>query len=231
MTLMNKDRLIVALDFDSAEKAKQMVDELGDSVVFYKVGLELLGTGDYFHFIDWLIKQNKKIFADLKFYDIPATVAAGVKQISKYGVSYLTVHGDKQIMQAATDAKSNKLKVLAVTVLTSLDNNDIRAMGYQLSLTDLVELKVQQAISSNVDGVICSTQEVATIKENHGSKLIAITPGIRLANDESHDQKRVATPSFAISNGANHIVVGRSITASEQPRAVAEKIQNSISSL
>ena len=228
---MSKDRLIVALDFDSIDKAKNLVNELDSSVTFYKIGLELLGSGQYFSFIDWLIKKNKKVFADLKFYDIPATVSASVKQISKYGVSFLTVHGDRHIMEAAASARGDQLKILAVTVLTGLDQKDILSMGYQLSLEDLVDLKAREAIKANIDGVICSTQEVAKIKKKFTTNLLAVTPGIRLNTDNTHDQKRVATPDFAISNGADHIVVGRSITACDSPRKIAEMIQDSIRKL
>jgi len=226
--MTNKDKLIVALDFSSIEEAKSMVNTLGESVSFYKIGLELLGSGSYFSFLEWLKTNNKKVFADLKFFDIPATVGAAVRQISNLGADYLTIHGEPQIMQAANENKEGNLKILAVTVLTSLDENDIKNMGYRLSIQDLVNKRAKSALELGIDGTISSVHEAASIRKLCGEEFIIVTPGIRLADKNVHDQKRVATPETAIRNGASHMVVGRAITQAKNPAMAANLIQEII---
>ena len=209
--------------------AKKLVQELGDSVHFYKLGLELMMTGDYFDLLDWMLSKDKKVFADLKFFDIPATVGAAVNRLKNRGASFVTVHGNQSIMEAAAENKGDHLKVLAVTALTSLDRGDLDDLGFDCDVGDLVLSRARRALEAGCDGVISSGMEVAKLRQQIDNKLLVITPGIRpVDNKPSEDQKRVVTVTQAFKNGADYIVVGRPIRDASDPRASAELIQNSI---
>ena len=222
-------RLIVALDVPSIESAKALVQELGNSVQFYKLGLELAMSGAYFELLTWLRKQDKYIFADLKFYDIPATVGAAVGQLTNLDISFLTVHGDQSILEAAAEHKGSRLQILAVTVLTSLDQHALRQMGINLDVSALVLSRAKQALMSGCDGVIASGLETPILRSALGKQITIVTPGIRPSNHGSaDDQKRVVTVRQAFENGCDHIVVGRPIRDADSPRAAAEAIQKEI---
>ncbi len=226
-----KDRLIVALDVPSHEEAKKLVETLGDEVTFYKIGLELFMAGDYFDLIAWLTARNKKIFADLKFYDIPATVERAVRALSRHPVRFATVHGDRTIMAAAARGKGEHLQILAVTVLTSLDEKSLEEMGYSGNLQSLVLQRARGAVEAGLDGVIASGLEAALIRETLGAAPLIVTPGVRPPGGGTHDQKRVVTIEQAFANGADHIVVGRPIRDAADPRSVAGSIQRQIAAL
>ena len=221
-------RLIVALDVPNIYEAKSLVDKLGSTVEFYKIGLELATTRDYFDLLNWLTNQGKSVFADLKLYDVPATVSAAVRQLRNSGATFLTVHGDKSIMEAAASEKGD-LQILAVTVLTSMDNEDLKQMGIRLNVEDLVLERAKLAISSGCDGVIASGLEVQTLRKTLGNEATIVTPGIRPADSSAiDDQKRIVTPKSAFEDGANYIVVGRPIRNAIDPKSMAETIQAEI---
>jgi len=223
-----RDRLIMALDLPSVAEAKNLVETLGDSVSFYKIGLELFMAGDYFELIEWLRKRGKKIFADLKFFDVPETVARAVRALSAHGVDFATVHGNDAIMEAAAKAKGN-LKILAVTVLTSLDQGDLEDLGFECDVQRLVLSRARRALDLGCDGVISSGLEVPALRQEVDQKLLVISPGIRpVENRPTDDQKRVVTVEQAFLNGADYIVVGRPIRDAENPREAAEKVQTQI---
>jgi orotidine-5'-phosphate decarboxylase len=223
-----RDRLIMALDLPSVAEAKSLVETLGDSVSFYKIGLELFMAGDYFELIDWLKKRGKKIFADLKFFDVPETVARAVRALSAHGVEFATVHGNDAIMEAAAKAKGD-LKILAVTVLTSLDQGDLRDLGFECDVQRLVLSRARRALALGCDGVISSGLEVPALRREVDEKLLVISPGIRpVENRPVDDQKRVVTVEQAFLNGADYIVVGRPIRDAENPREAAETVQAQI---
>jgi len=223
-----RERLIMALDVPSIDEAKVLVEELGDSVVFYKVGMELFMSGDYFGFIEWLKARNKKVFVDLKFFDIPATVGRAIKALSSKGVDLATIHGNDSIMEAAAKAKGD-LKVLAVTALTSLDRGDLDDLGFQCDVKALVLSRAKRALQIGCDGIVSSGLEVSMIREELGQKLLVITPGIRpVDNREDDDQKRAVSVEQAMQNGADYIVVGRPIRDATDPKAMAETIQMQI---
>ncbi|WP_434131062.1 orotidine-5'-phosphate decarboxylase [Methylocaldum sp. GT1BB] len=224
----SRDRLIMALDLPSVAEAKDLVETLGDSVSFYKIGLELFMAGDYFELIEWLKKRGKKIFADLKFFDVPETVARAVRALSAHGVEFATVHGNDAIMEAAAKAKGN-LKILAVTVLTSLDQGDLRDLGFECDVQRLVLSRARRALALGCDGVISSGLEVPALRREIDEKLLVISPGIRpVENRPTDDQKRVVTVEQAFLNGADYIVVGRPIRDADNPREAAEKVQAQI---
>ncbi|MCH2668756.1 MAG: orotidine-5'-phosphate decarboxylase [Gammaproteobacteria bacterium] len=221
-------RLIVALDVPNIYEAKSLVDKLGSTVEFYKIGLELATTRDYFDLLNWLTNQGKSVFADLKLYDVPATVSAAVRQLRDTGATFLTVHGDKSIMEAAASEKGD-LQILAVTVLTSMDNEDLKQMGIGLDVEDLVLERAKLAISSGCDGVIASGLEVQTLRQTLGNEATIVTPGIRPADSSAiDDQKRIVTPKSAFEDGTNYIVVGRPIRNAIDPKSMAETIQAEI---
>ena len=223
------ERLIVALDVPDFASAQALVTTLGDSVAFYKIGLELAATGDYFRLLDWLLDREKRVFADLKFYDIPATVGAAVRQISRSGASFLTVHGDRSIMEAAAAEKGETLRILAVTVLTSLGRDDLAAMGIDRDVESLTLMRAAQALASGCDGVIASGLEARGLRAELGTDALIVTPGIRPAGKGGgDDQKRVVTPADAFRAGADHIVVGRPIRSAADPAAAASEIQREI---
>ena len=217
------------MDVPDCDRARALVDELGDSVNFYKIGLELMMTGEYFELLDWMLARDKKVFADLKFFDIPATVGSAVRQLKDRGASFVTVHGNQSIMEAAAENKGDDLKVLAVTVLTSLDRGDLDDLGFACDIESLVLSRAKRALETGCDGVISSGLEAPKLREAIDHKLLVITPGIRpVDNKPSGDQKRVVTVDKAFSNGADYIVVGRPIRDAESPRAAAEAIQATI---
>ncbi|MBT4599741.1 MAG: orotidine-5'-phosphate decarboxylase [Methylococcales bacterium] len=225
-----EERLIMALDVPSIGEAQALVEELGDSVVFYKVGMELFMSGDYFGFIEWLKEHDKKIFVDLKFFDVPATVGRAIKALSLRGVDLATIHGNDAIMEAAARDKGD-LKVLAVTALTSLDRGDLDDLGFQCDIKDLVLSRARRALAIGCDGIVSSGLEAPMIREEIDHRLLVITPGIRpVDNRVDDDQKRVVSVEQAFQNGADYIVVGRPIRDAENPKAMALKIQSQIAS-
>ena len=225
--ISNKDRLIVALDVPEIEQAKALVNELDDSVSFYKIGLELFMTGGYFDLLHWLSDKDKKIFVDLKFFDIPKTVARAVSQLNGKNVHFATIHGNDGMMKAAAQAKQD-VKILAVTALTSLDKGDLEDLGFDCNVSQLVVSRAKRALLSGCDGVVASGQEAAMLRNEVDNKLLVVTPGIRpVENDD--DQKRAVTVSQAFANGADYIVVGRPIRDAKSPREMAETMQAEIS--
>lgn len=227
----SRDRLIFAMDVADASEARQTVEQLGDSVTFYKIGLELFMAGGYFELLDWMVARDKKLFVDLKFFDIPATVAAAVKRLNGRGVTFTTVHGNQAIMEAAAAAKED-VKVLAVTVLTSLDRGDLDDLGFQCDVQQLVLSRAKRALATGVDGVVSSGMEAEMLRNHLDHKLLVVTPGIRpVDNRPSDDQKRVLTPTAAFQAGADYIVVGRPIRDAQDPRAAAERIQAEIAAV
>jgi orotidine-5'-phosphate decarboxylase len=223
-----RDRLIVPLDLPSVEAAEAMVGKLGDAVTFYKIGYQLAYTGGL-PLTQKLVGSGKKVFLDLKLHDISNTVARGVESVAGLGATFLTVHAYPQTLKAAVEGRAgSKLKILAVTVLTSYDDDDLHAAGYRLSVSDLVEARAQQAQVLGVDGIVCSAEEAAAVRKVVGHQMNLVTPGIRPAGAEVGDQKRVMTPARAIAAGADYLVVGRPITGAADPRAAAEAIQAEI---
>jgi len=223
------DRLIFAMDVPDCDKARSLADELGDAVTFYKIGLELMMSGGYFELLDWMLGRDKKVFCDLKFFDIPATVGSAVRQLKDRGASFVTVHGNQSIMEAAAENKGDTLKVLGVTVLTSLDRGDLDDLGFDCDISALVLSRASRALEAGCDGVISSGLEVPQLRQFIDDKLLVVTPGIRpVDNKPEGDQKRVVTVETAFSNGADYIVVGRPIRDAESPRAAAEAMQASI---
>lgn len=223
-----RERLIMALDLPNISEAQAMVEELGDAVIFYKVGMELFMAGDYFGFIEWLKQRGKKVFVDLKFFDVPATVGRAIKALSQKGVDIATIHGNDAIMEAAAKDKGD-LKVLAVTALTSLDRGDLDDLGFQCDVHELVLSRAKRALQIGCDGIVSSGLEVSMIREHLGDKLLVVTPGIRpVDNREEDDQKRVVSVEMAFANGADYIVVGRPIRDAADRKAMAEKIQGQI---
>ena len=223
-----RERLIFALDVPNADAARRMVDTLGDSVVFYKLGLELLMAGGYYELLDWMVGRGKKIFADIKFFDIPATVAAAVRRLNGRGVTFTTVHGNQGIMEAAV-AAAQDVKILAVTVLTSLDRGDLDDLGFKCDVEQLVISRARRALAAGCAGVVSSGIEAEAIRRELGERLLVVTPGIRpVENRPDDDQKRVLTVERAFASGADYIVIGRPIRDAADPRAAAESIQASI---
>ena len=205
-----------------------MVKQLGDAVHFYKLGLELATSGGYFELVDWLTGQGKQIFVDLKFFDVPATVAAAVRNLNNRGVAFATVHGNQSIMEAAGAAKGD-VKILAVTALTSLDRGDLDDLGFDCDVRDLVLSRARRALEAGCDGVIASGLELPALRQAIGDRLLVITPGIRpVDNRAEDDQKRVVTVEQAFADGADYIVIGRPIRNASDPRKAAQSIQATI---
>lgn len=225
------ERLILALDVPSPEQAWQLVTRLGSRVRFYKLGLELFMAGGYFELIAALRSQGLRVFVDLKFFDVPQTVSSAVRQLAARGADFCTVHGNDAILQAACAAKED-LRVLAVTVLTSLDQGDMDALGFQTDISSLVLSRAQRALALGCDGVISSGLEAARLRSDLGEQLLIVVPGIRpVLNRPIDDQKRTMDVEDAFRAGADHIVVGRPIHAAPDPCAAAEEIQNRIAAL
>jgi orotidine-5'-phosphate decarboxylase len=223
MPIEPRSRLIVALDLPSVEAADAMVARLGDAVSFYKIGYQLAFAGGL-GFAQKLTDAGKQVFLDLKLHDIGNTVAQGVKSVARLGAAFLTVHAYPQTMLAAVEAKESKLRILAVTVLTSYNDDDLKAAGYDAPVKSLVALRAEQARVLGVDGVVCSPEEAANVRAIVGANLAVVTPGIRPAGAAAGDQKRIMTPAAAIAAGADYLVVGRPILAATEPRAAAEAI-------
>ena len=226
----SKDRLIFAMDVPTVDRAKELAVELGDAVTFYKIGLELMMSGQYFELLDWLLERDKKVFCDLKFFDIPETVKLAVAQLNNRGVTFATIHGNDPIIRAAVEAKGD-LILLAVTVLTSFGQHDMQAMGMTQSIEDLVYFRAQRALELGCDGVVSSGLEAKRLREKLGSKLLIVTPGIRPgANiyDQQDDQQRIITARKAIADGADYLVVGRPITKAPEPIKVINMLQEEI---
>ncbi|MGD9951470.1 MAG: orotidine-5'-phosphate decarboxylase [Burkholderiales bacterium] len=222
-----RERLIAALDVPSAAEARALAGRLGDAVRFYKIGLELFTAGGYFELLEWLRARGHQVFADLKLYDIPETVRRAVANLRSSGASFLTVHAERSILEAAAREKGD-LRILAVTVLTSFDQRNLAEMGYAGSIEDLVLERARAALECGCDGVIASGLEAPRLKAAFGDGLLVVTPGVRPAGAAAQDQKRVVDVPQAFANGADYIVVGRPIRDAVDPRAAAEAIQASI---
>jgi orotidine-5'-phosphate decarboxylase len=228
--IAREERLIVALDVPDAGQARALVERIGPAARFYKIGLELATSGEYFALLDWLAQRGNRVFCDLKLHDIPETVRRAVANLRGRGVSFLTVHADRGVLEAAAKEKGD-IRVLGVTVLTSTSQADLNAQGYPGTLEDVVLSRAGAVAELGCDGVICSGLEVAGIKKKFGARLIAVTPGIRPAGGEAGDQKRVVDVAQAFANGADYIVVGRPIRDANDPRAAAEAIQQTIAGI
>ncbi len=223
-----RERLIVALDLPDVRTAHALIEKLGDAVRFYKIGYQLAYAGGL-PLIGELANAGKKVFADLKLHDIGNTVTRGVESVAKLGATFLTVHAYPQTMKAALEGRAGSpLKILGVTVLTSYDDDDLHAAGYRLKVSQLVQARASQAHALGIDGLVCSAEEVADVRELVGMQMVLVAPGIRPAGTEAGDQKRVMTPERAIAAGADYLVVGRPITAARDPKNVAESIVASI---
>lgn len=227
--ISNQDRLIVALDVADAVSAKALVGQLGDAVTFYKIGLELFMAGGYFELLDWLVVNGKKVFVDLKFFDVPETVRSAVRALAGSGATFATVHGNQAIMEAAAKDKGDQLKILAVTVLTSLDRGDLDDLGFACDVDKLVLSRARRALETGVDGIVSSGLEAPMIRSELGSKLLVVTPGIRpVENRPADDQKRTVDVAQAFRNGADYIVMGRPIRQAPDPKVAAEAVQRTI---
>lgn len=224
------DRLIVALDVPEINAAKKLVNDIGDSANFYKIGLELMMSGEYFTLVKWLKNQGKKVFADLKLYDISETVGRAVKNLSQYEIDLLTIHTASQDIMARAAENKGKMQVVGVTVLTNLDQKDLNEMGFdpQISLENLVNKKAGMALKSGLDGIVASALEAPNLRQKFGKDFLIVSPGIRLKAVADDDQKRVADVEMALKNGSSHLVVGRPITREADPRAAAKKFQEII---
>ena len=224
------DKLIVALDYSEFYQVKNLVENLGSKVSFYKIGLELMASGEYFKTIEYLKANNKKVFADLKLYDISQTVAKTVANLSKFNIDILTIHcANYEIMSRAVDNKGN-MKIVGVTVLTNLNDHDLHEMGFDnnLSIPDLVIKKTQLSLKAGLDGVVASAHETQILRKEFGDNFIIITPGIRLEKVVGDDQKRTADVKTALASGSSYLVVGRPITQVDDVRQNAQKFINLI---
>lgn len=227
-----RERLIVALDVPSREEAERLVEDLGDSVSFYKLGLELFMAEGYFQLVKSLREQGKKVFVDLKFFDVPATVHSAVLRLREHGAEFVSVHGNDAILKAACSAK-NGTKILAVTVLTSLDEADMLALGFRVAIEEVVLSRAERALEIGCDGIISSGIEARGLRENHGGGFVIVCPGIRpgFSEVEDDDQKRTVNVEQAFVNGADYIVVGRPIRNASSPRDAAEEFQRRIAAV
>jgi orotidine-5'-phosphate decarboxylase len=220
-----------AMDVPGPAEARALAAQLSDSVQFYKLGLELFMGGGYWELVDWMVGQGKKVFVDLKFFDVPATVAGAVRRLGGRGVTCCTVHGNDGMLQAACEAKQD-VKILAVTVLTSLDRGDLDSLGFECDPRQLVLSRARRALQIGCDGVVSSGLEAPDIRREVGPKLLVVTPGIRpVENRPADDQKRTVDVEQAFRGGADYIVVGRPIRDAADPRAAAEAIQATIRGL
>jgi orotidine-5'-phosphate decarboxylase len=223
-----RDRLIVALDVATPGEARALVTMLGESATFYKVGLELFMTAGCFELVDWLVREGKRVFVDLKFFDVPETVRGAVRGLRNRGVTFATVHGNQAILEAA-GAEKGDVKILAVTVLTSLDRGDLDDLGFKCDVAELVLSRARRALAAGCDGVISSGLEAPMLKRELGERILVVTPGIRpVENRPADDQKRTVDVFQAFANGADYIVVGRPIRNASDPRAAAEAVQATI---
>lgn len=219
-----RQKLIVALDYWNIEDARKLVRDLDDEVSFYKVGLGLQLVGGN-EFARELIAEGKRVFLDYKYYDIAETVQRAVAQAAELKITFLTVHGVASILKAAVAGRGNSdMKILGVTVLTSMDAEDIKEMGFECSVEDLVVARAKRALEVGVDGVVASALEAAELRKQTSNKLMIVSPGIRPSGGARHDQKRVATPFEAMRAGADYLVLGRPIYAADNPKAAAQAI-------
>ncbi len=226
--LLNSDPLIVALDLDSAKQARALVATLGPEIQFYKIGMELYAAAGM-SFARELLAEGKDVFLDMKFYDIGETVKRAVAQVAQTAVRFLTVHGSDAIMRAAVEGRGKSpLKLLAITVLTSFDRQDLADLGYDCPIGDLVALRARKAMAAGIDGVVASPLEAAAIRSVTGPAALIVTPGVRSPGAGTGDQKRIATPAQALRDGADYLVIGRQITRAPDPvqavRAIREEI-------
>ncbi len=229
--IASHERLIFALDVPSSDEAKAIVTQLGPSVTFYKCGLELFMAGGYFELLEWLAAQGKQVFADLKFFDVPNTVGSAIRALRRHHPQFATVHGNDEMLRAACREKG-EMKILAVTVLTSLDKADLTALGFQVDPQQLVYSRAARALEIGCDGVISSGLEAQQLRSRLGGKFLVVVPGIRpVENREVDDQKRTVDVEDAFLNGADYIVVGRPIRNAPDPRAAAQQIQTRIANL
>ena len=222
--------LIIALDVDSAEQALSIIEKIGDAASFYKIGMELYAAGGM-QLVSQVSALGKKVFLDLKLYDIGETVKRATHQMCRNGlVHFLTVHGSRAVMEAAVQGRAeSSTRLLAVTVLTSFDREDLADLGYRVEVRDLVELRVRKAVESGIDGIVCSPLEASRVREIGGPDLKLVTPGVRSVGAAQGDQKRVATPLEAIRSGADFVVIGRQVTRAADPRLACEEILTEIS--
>jgi orotidine-5'-phosphate decarboxylase len=227
-----EERLIIALDVANPAEARALVERLGDAARFYKVGLELFMAGGYFELLDWLVSRGNKVFVDLKFFDVPETVRRAVANLRGRGATFATVHGNQAMMEAAAREKGD-LRILAVTVLTSLDRGDLDDLGFSCDVEHLVLSRARRAIEAGCDGVISSGLEAERLKREFADRLLVVTPGIRPVDNRStaDDQKRTVDVAQAFANGADYIVVGRPVRQASDPRAAAQAIQRTIASI
>jgi len=223
------ERLIVALDVPTPQEARALVERVGDAAGFYKLGLELFMAGGYFELLDWLVQRGNKVFVDLKFFDVPETVRRAVANLRGRGISFASVHGNQAMMEAAAREKG-EVKILAVTVLTSLDRGDLDDLGFSCDLERLVLSRARRALQAGCDGVISSGLEARKLKAEFQDQLLVVVPGIRpVKNDD--DQKRTVDAAQAFANGADYIVVGRPIRSAADPRAAAQALQRTIAAI
>jgi orotidine-5'-phosphate decarboxylase len=223
-----RDRLIVALDLPNVAAAEAMIERLGDSAHFYKIGYQLAFAGGL-PLAERLVKAGKQVFLDVKLHDIGNTVARGVESIAALGVTFVTVHAYPQTMRAAVEGRAGtRLRILAVTVLTSYDDHDLAEAGYKVSVDDLVTERAHQALELGIDGLVCAPDEAAPLRLIAGPDMMLVTPGVRPAGAAANDQKRITTPARAIAAGADYLVVGRPVVGADDPRAAAEAIVREI---
>jgi len=224
MTMQARDRLILALDLPTVAEAEAMIARTRGAVGVYKIGYQLAFTGGL-PLAERLARAGTRVFLDLKLHDIGNTVANGVAGAAAIGAAFLTVHAYPQTMRAAVEARgASGLKILAVTVLTSYDDADLAAAGYAMTVADLAAERAAQARDLGVDGIVCSPEEAAQLRQIAGPGMLLVTPGIRPAGAEAGDQKRIMTPAEAIRAGADSLVVGRPILKAADPGAAAEAI-------
>ncbi len=225
---MSRDPLIFALDFASAREADDLVNAIGDSGGFYKVGMELYAAAGM-DYVRSLTARGKHVFLDLKYYDIGETVKRAVSVAAKSGATFLTVHAVNQVMKAAIEGRGESdVKLLAVTVLTSLDDNDVQEMGHSCTASELVLKRVAQARQIGIDGLVGSPVEARAIREIAGPDMVLVTPGVRSRGTAQGDQKRVATPAEAIRDGAVDLVIGRQVTRAADPVAAVAAIRDEL---
>jgi orotidine-5'-phosphate decarboxylase len=229
------ERLIIALDVPSSAEAKKVVEQLGDTVAFYKLGLQLFMADGYFDLVRWLDIHGKKIFVDLKFFDVPETVKKAVSQLQRWPAAFITVHGNDGMLEAAVSQRKNGMKILAVTALTSLDRADLQDLGFKCDVKDLVLSRAKRALNLGCDGVVSSGLEAPVLRNSLGENFLVVTPGIRpVDNNEgpkTDDQKRTTDVEEAFTNGADYIVVGRPVMEAADRRAAAAGIQERIANL
>ncbi|MHB1543204.1 MAG: orotidine-5'-phosphate decarboxylase [Gammaproteobacteria bacterium] len=224
-----RTRLIIALDCPNYDAARSLITRLGKSVEIYKIGLELLMSGDFFKVVELLHKMEKEVFADIKFFDVPATVARAVRNLSQWGITFATVHGNQAMMEAANQEKGN-MRLLAVTALTSLDQGDLEDLGFACTIREIVISRARRAIEAGLDGVVASGHEIEELRKTLGTKFLIVTPGIRpISNTIEDDQKRVISARAALLAGADYLVVGRPIRDALDPLQAAHILQNEIS--